>query len=274
MVLSLLVGFLLFASPIMADNRRWTTSLPEALAEAKQLNRPIMVHVYADWCPSCKMMKREVYPAPMVSRELDHYVTASINGEKSPSLMDRFQIRGFPTLLFMDKNGALLDRVEGGMDAASLARLLRQDLQKAERESVVLSDLRRDPNSVMANFNAGVYYSELGDHTKARGYFVRSWRSPAADPSGKKLDSLYNAAVSSMELKDYPAAITYWSNYISAHPRQDLDYANARLYRGLSLKYTGEKKRAAEDLRYAVQKHPDGRIRNAAQDILKELGER
>ncbi len=267
----LLLALPLLSGSLQAGDRIWYNSLERALGEAKRTGHPVMVHVYADWCPNCKYMKNEVYPSPSVSRELDHFITVNINPEKQIRYSKRFHIRGFPTLLFLDPNGYELHRLEGSVRGSTLVRLLKKVYQKKDREKEVRQKLKEDPRGVLSNFQAGIYYSGIGDKKRSLDYFLASWNSPSHDSPKTKEDSLYNAAVISMELEDYHAAVRHWSHYIDSHTKQDEDYASARLYRGVSWNKLGEKEKARMDLEYVRSNHPDPSVREAAAELLASL---
>lgn len=97
--------------------------LHTALAEGEA---PAFVNVTAEWCISCKIMERDVYPAPEVANQLAHFrrinVDVTDSSAASRELLDHYQLFGPPSLLFFDGGSELRDaRVQGEVDAAQLA---------------------------------------------------------------------------------------------------------------------------------------------------------
>lgn len=98
-------------------------ALQASLAESDE---PAFVNFTADWCISCKVMERDVYPAPEVAGQLANFrrinVDVTDSGATSREVLDHFQLFGPPSLLFFDGGKELRDaRVQGEVDAPQLA---------------------------------------------------------------------------------------------------------------------------------------------------------
>ncbi len=111
-----------------------------ALARASQANRPAFVHVTADWCISCKVMERQVYPTPEVAEPLSAFARIDLDvtetNEDSRALLDHFELFGPPSLLFFDERRELRQaRIQGEVRAPALANHLESLLEwlKTER---------------------------------------------------------------------------------------------------------------------------------------------
>ncbi|WP_280548640.1 protein-disulfide reductase DsbD [Halomonas sp. 11-S5] len=98
-------------------------ALRASLAESDE---PAFVNVTADWCISCKVMEREVYPSPDVAGQLTHFrrinVDVTESDATSRAVLNHFQLFGPPSLLFFDGGKELRDaRVQGEVNAPQLA---------------------------------------------------------------------------------------------------------------------------------------------------------
>lgn len=251
----------------------WLKELDQALLEAGRLNKPMMVDVYSAWCNFCKKMRSEVYPSSSVSQESVRYILVSVNGEKNPQLMQKYSIRGFPSVLFLDKNGYLLERIDGYIGAPRLSRIMRDVFRKSDVEEKLRESVRREPDDVQANYRIAHYYSSLERYGEARRYFLRAWKSAKKGFADLKRDALYNAAVTSMELKEYDRAVSFWNTYLKLAIPDDHDYLYARFYRGLSLQKLGSTQAARTDLELAAQNLPSEKDRRRARRALNSLSD-
>lgn len=100
------------------------------LAQAKSQGRPVMVDFYADWCVACKQLEVTTYRDAKVSEKLKNFFLVKIDSSKSSDylieLQNRFKVTGLPTVIFIDKNGNLVDdaRVLGFMRPEQFLREL------------------------------------------------------------------------------------------------------------------------------------------------------
>ena len=122
----------------------------DAGADAGRLT---LLDLYADWCISCKIMERSVFPVPAVASRLAefHLLRADVtaNDAKDQELLNAFGLFGPPSLVFFDRDGRELKtlRVQGEIGAKALAEHLEVVLQsrggedKLKRTSAKIGDL-------------------------------------------------------------------------------------------------------------------------------------
>lgn len=101
--------------------------LDASLASASAAGQPVVLDLYADWCISCKVMERSVFPQPHVASRLAEFrmlrVDVTDNNADHQALLQRFGLFGPPSLLFFSRDGGELTevRIQGDIDADRLA---------------------------------------------------------------------------------------------------------------------------------------------------------
>ncbi|WP_163407229.1 thioredoxin family protein [Flavobacterium ajazii] len=89
-----------------------------ALENAKKENKPIFVMLYADWCPHCNQMKKEVFSDSNVMNFLNkNYICIwkNIEKEEGSALKNKFSTKSLPAFLFLNSNETLLYALKGEM---------------------------------------------------------------------------------------------------------------------------------------------------------------
>ena len=100
-------------------------SFDEALARARSEKRLLLVDVYTDWCGWCKKLDREVFADARVAEAARNLVAVRVNAEKGgEKLAEKYDIQGFPTILFVDGSGDVVKRIDGYVGAAEMLRIL------------------------------------------------------------------------------------------------------------------------------------------------------
>jgi thioredoxin-related protein len=127
-------------------------SWSEILAKAKRERKYIFVDCYATWCGPCKKMEKEVYSRRDVGdRFNDQFicVKAQLDSSKNDDastrafyssahyIEGRYDIRLYPTLLFFNPNGNILNRVSGAMEASDLVKIAN-DVQDPAKDYYAL----------------------------------------------------------------------------------------------------------------------------------------
>ena len=79
-------------------------------SEVIRAQGPVLVDFYADWCGPCKMV------APLVDEiakeNVEKLLVAKIDADQAPELLERFGIRGIPTVILF-KGGEEVARSVG-----------------------------------------------------------------------------------------------------------------------------------------------------------------
>lgn len=108
--------------------------LEKELIAANASGKKAFVDVYADWCISCVMMERNVFPQPEIRSLLDQFylIKADVtdNTVGNLALLEQFKLFGPPSYLFFDRDGKELSqqRIVGEISQSSFKDRLESAL--------------------------------------------------------------------------------------------------------------------------------------------------
>ena len=111
-----------------------SAQLDQALAQAKEQKKLVLLDFYADWCISCKEMEVNTFANPEVNQELQKFVLLQAdvtkNSSENQALLKRFGLFGPPGILIFDLNSEELkdQRVIGYMPPQRFAERLKKAL--------------------------------------------------------------------------------------------------------------------------------------------------
>lgn len=137
--LFLLIMFIGLGTYVQAQETiKWMT-FNEALELQKKKPKKIFMDVYTDWCGPCKMLDKQTFHNPDVVKYInEHYYAVKFNGEGNETvtyqgqtytnpnympgrkgrnavhqLTQALSVRAYPTMLFFDESGKLIQPISG-----------------------------------------------------------------------------------------------------------------------------------------------------------------
>ena len=105
----------------------------EALQLAKKEGKPIFLDISASWCGPCKMLKANTFPDEKVGQFYNaNFINVAVDGEKGEgvSLARKYKIRGYPTLLYIDRNGKTIAQTAGYRNSKQFIELGKQVINR------------------------------------------------------------------------------------------------------------------------------------------------
>ena len=88
----------------------WKPYTTQLLDAANSQDKPVIIDFYADWCIPCKELDKFTFSDPKVINSAKNFITlkadlTTFQSEETIVLREKFNIKGVPTILFLDADG-------------------------------------------------------------------------------------------------------------------------------------------------------------------------
>ncbi|MDR6968400.1 thioredoxin-related protein [Flavobacterium arsenatis] len=126
-------------------------SLPKLLERSKKENKPIFLMIYAEWCPHCNKMKKEVFNTAEVADFMEkNFICAwqDVEKENGDFIKKKFDVKSYPTFVFLDKNETLLYNLSGEYKTDALIQEAKNALNPKMQLPYLEQQFLNDPSNV------------------------------------------------------------------------------------------------------------------------------
>ena len=165
----------LAAATAFANPKGWTDDFEAAKAQAAKEGKLLLVDFSgSDWCCWCKKLDKEVFSKPefvekaskdfvlvMIDKPRNQSKLSSTAKRQNPKLCEKYNIKGFPTVLMMDAEGKVLGKtgyLEGGPDKylknLSIMKKKAKKKAKAEKDTASVGEKTSTPAGWTDDFEA------------------------------------------------------------------------------------------------------------------------
>ena len=182
----------------------------DALAEAKESNKPVILYWGAVWCPPCNQMKSTLFKDPTFIAETKNFVPVYLDGDSKGAQQwgDRFGISGYPTVIVLRPDGSEITRLSSAATAPKFADLLKVAARRTDSIDDVLKRAEADPAKlsqddwqILAGFDWGNDPKHFKDPAQAGGLLGRLAKA-APDPAQQRRFGLLALEVTAGQGRD------------------------------------------------------------------------
>ncbi|SDI70736.1 Thioredoxin [Chryseobacterium taeanense] len=144
---ALFIGAFALAQGIKFEETNFNT----ILAKAKKENKLVFIDAYTTWCGPCKLMAKNVFPQKAVGDYYNaNFINAKIDMEKGEGIdiAKKYNVKAFPTYLFVDGNGELVHRTLGYVEEKDFIQFAKDAGDPSKRLSALkkkFEDGEKDP---------------------------------------------------------------------------------------------------------------------------------
>lgn len=213
---------------------RWEKNLATAIKKAKSKNLPIMIDIYTDWCSWCKELDKNTYSNEEVIETAKKMVSVKLNPENSEEgeeIARKYGVQGYPTILFINADGFVLENVGGYVEGEKFVPYMKNAIDKLGKINVILSS--KEPSLEKLDL-----YMESGNEAEATKIF-NDLLGKKSIPDEAMPKYLLGFGLIRAQQKDYDGANSYFDRIIKEYPKSEEVYM-AHYYKAVGMILSGD----------------------------------
>jgi periplasmic divalent cation tolerance protein len=251
----------------------WAGALPDAFKQARALNKPVLVYFFIHDSEFCRELEEGLFSDRAVLDEAEKFICARVNAADDADTARKFDVRGAPTILFLDAEGNEMSRITGLVDKLSLMA----KLEEARRSKLTFREAHRlalkDPADVQANWRVAETYLEEGREDLAEPHLRNVVEHDENNQYGFTDDAMFALGFALGKRGQYAQAVYAFEHVVEKWPSfKDKDKALYCL--GISALALGQKEKGRAALEQLVREFPNSGTVKSAQQALEKLGDK
>ncbi len=198
----------------------WAPTYQSAMGQAKKSHKLVMIDFYTDWCGWCKRLDAETYPTAVVGQKSASFASVKVNAEKEGiKLAQKFQVRSFPTIIFLNDRGERVWTVQGYRPPQDFALEMQSALDSERNFTTYTNRVKANPNDADALLKLVPLYEVRDQGTAALSVLKKLER--VSPESKEKALARYNQIGNSFRAKgETKTAIACYQRAIEAKSAQ------------------------------------------------------
>jgi thioredoxin-related protein len=133
LAVAVLVAAVCLGAPPAAKERPFEiawTDFQSGMKLAEKDGKPSMIYFTAVWCGWCKKLEKEAFRVPEVIELSRQFVCIKVDGDKQPTLLDRYEVDEYPTVVFSTSKGKEVLRIPDYVPAEEFLAKIKTALVK------------------------------------------------------------------------------------------------------------------------------------------------
>jgi len=110
-----------------AQKVHWQSFDKDIFKKAAQQQKPVLLHLAANWCHWCHVMEEKTYHNPEVIKYLNsNFIVCTEDHDKRPDLANKYRDYGWPATIIFDPSGQELFKEAGYIEAKEFLQILKK----------------------------------------------------------------------------------------------------------------------------------------------------
>jgi thiol-disulfide isomerase/thioredoxin len=187
----ILIAMLVLSACVFAQGAevKWFKGdLNKAMEAAKKENKIIFIDFYAVWCGPCKMLDKSVWKDEDAVERLKqmNVIPMKLDAEKEGAdAAKKYGVKGYPTILFLDKNGSEIGRQVGFGGKEQVLGAIRKNSENTKTIDDMKAAYEKNPGDFRTALDLSKKLIASGDEEKTEEAGVMLEKVYTADPDNK-----------------------------------------------------------------------------------------
>jgi len=128
-------------------------NVEEALMKASSEGKLVFMDFYASWCTPCKWMEKTTFSDNRISEALSsNFIAVKVNIDdiEGFQMKNKYEVNYLPTMLILNSNGQMVERIEQTMVADELLGILEMH-NSPQNKVVIKHDFNKSPKRIDGN---------------------------------------------------------------------------------------------------------------------------
>jgi tetratricopeptide (TPR) repeat protein len=200
--------------PMVID---WEPSVAKALERARSENKPVMIEFYVDWQQWCRVLEQRSFTDDEIGKIARKLVCVRVDAEDEPGIAKKYDVKGYPTLVFLNSRGESIHRLVGFIPPGPLGLELEQIARGREPEKELRRLEESNPTEFRPLVMLGVGYQKRQEWETAIGYYEEALKAAGSLSEKETHEVVYTLS----QLYDYKGSPEKSERLLSRLLRED-----------------------------------------------------